>query len=130
MKLIHYFNNWFSSFKFGKKIFFTLKYGRIVTNDFLQVKGFSNVWALGDAAIVPNFVNGKEQYSPPTAQFAVRQAKNLAKNIILKSENKNLREFEYTSKGLASLGSKIGVGRVFIFTIKGLLGWIIWRVFI
>ena len=107
-----------------------LKYGRIITNDFLQVKGFSNVWALGDAAIVPNFVNGKEQYSPPTAQFAVRQAKNLAKNIILKLENKNLRKFEYTSKGsLASLGSKIGVGKVFIFTIKGLLGWIIWRVF-
>ena len=113
-----------------KKSSLPLKYGRIVTNDFLQVKGFSNVWALGDAAIVPNFVNGKEQYSPPTAQFAVRQAKNLAKNIILKSENKNLRKFEYTSKGsLASLGSKIGVGRVFIFTIKGLLGWIIWRVF-
>ena len=30
---------------------------------------------------------------------------------------------------MASLGSKIGVGRVFCFTIKGLLGWIIWRAF-
>ena len=74
---------------------------------------------MGDAAIVPNFVNGKEQYSPPTAQFAVRQAKNLAKNIILKSENKNLRKFEYTSKGsLASLGSKIGVAGFLFLLLK------------
>ena len=29
-----------------------LKYGRIVTDKFLQVNGFPNVWALGDAAIV------------------------------------------------------------------------------
>lgn len=113
-----------------KKSSLPLKYGRIITDKFLQVKNFSNVWALGDSAIVPNLVNGKEQYSPPTAQFAVQQAKNLAKNIVLKSKNKKLRKFEYTSKGsLASLGSKVGVGKVFIFTIKGLFGWIVWRAF-
>ncbi|MBD22313.1 MAG: nucleotide-disulfide oxidoreductase [Alphaproteobacteria bacterium] len=116
--------------KIVKKSSLPLKYGRIITDEFLQVKGFSNVWALGDAAIVPNSSNVKDEYSPPTAQFAVRQAKNLAKNIVLKSKSRNLRKFKYTSKGsLASLGFKVGVGKVFFFTIKGLLGWIIWRAF-
>ena len=43
---------------------------------------------------------------------------------------KNLREFKYKSKGsLASLGSKKGVGKIYFFNVKGLLAWVIWRVF-
>ena len=95
------------------------------------MKAFKNIWAIGDVALIPNIINeGKYPYSPPTAQFAVRQANIFAKNIVLREQNKGLRKFEYKSKGsLASLGSKKGSWKNFFFNIKGLLGWIIWRIF-
>jgi NADH dehydrogenase len=45
----------------------------------MRAIGCSNVWALGDSALVPNQFTGKP--SPPTAQFAARQAKQLAQNL-------------------------------------------------
>ena len=42
----------------------------------MRVTGTTNVWALGDCAVIPNAYDG--QLSPPTAQFATRQAKQLA----------------------------------------------------
>ena len=117
--------------KIIKKSGLPLKNGKIITDEFLQVSNLENVWAIGDSALIPNkFDLNDYPYSPPTAQFAVRQAKLLAKNIILKNMKKNLREFKYKSKGsLASLGSKKGVGKIYFFNVKGLLAWVIWRVF-
>lgn len=110
-----------------------LKYGKIITDEFCQVIGQKNVWALGDCALVPNKSfndNLVSQYSPPTAQFAVRQARVLSKNIILKSLSRKLKPFEYKSKGaLASLGSNKGVGKIYSFRVKGLLAWLIWKGF-
>ena len=46
----------------------------------LQVPQWSDVWALGDCASVPDAFNpGK--FCPPTAQHAIRQAAVLAQNI-------------------------------------------------
>ena len=91
-----------------------LKYGKIVTDQFMEVVNYKNVWALGDVGMIPNAVNGSTEFSPPTAQFAVRQAKCLAKNIMLREFNRDLVRFKYKSKGsLASLGSKVGVGKIF-----------------
>ena len=53
--------------------------GKIQTLDDMSVSGVDSVWALGDCALVPNAKDGK--YCPPTAQFADRQARFLAKNI-------------------------------------------------
>ena len=108
-----------------------LKNGKIITNEFLEVKGFKDIWAIGDSALIPNkIIKSKYPYSPPTAQFAVRQANILAKNIVLRNLMKNLRKFEYKSKGsLASLGSKKGVGKIYFLNVKGILGWVIWRIF-
>ena len=107
-----------------------LKNEKIVTNEFLEVIDNNNVWALGDCALVPYNPSDKSKNSPPTAQFAVKQAKILAKNIVLKTLNRNLRSFNYKSKGsLASLGSKIGIGKIYSIRVKGLLAWIIWRTF-
>ncbi|MEM6640719.1 MAG: FAD-dependent oxidoreductase, partial [Pseudomonadota bacterium] len=53
--------------------------GKIKTQPDMSVEGVDGVWALGDCSLVPNARDGK--LSPPTAQFADRQAKVLAKNI-------------------------------------------------
>ena len=84
-----------------------LKNGKIITNKFLEVVNHDNIWALGDNALIPNSDEKDKAFCPPTAQFAVRQARILAKNIVLKTLKKDLRQFQYSSKGsLASLGSK------------------------
>src|SRR5262249_2302470 len=49
-----------------------LQHGRLVTNPDMIVPGTSNVWALGDCALVPNAFD--QRPSPPIAQFAIRQA--------------------------------------------------------
>src|SRR6266581_7568102 len=56
-----------------------LQRGRLVTNPDMSVPGVSNVWALGDCAVVPNAAD--QSPSPTTAQFAMRQGKQLAANL-------------------------------------------------
>ena len=63
-----------------------MQHGKIITNKYLKVEGLDNVWAAGDAALIPNkdkknmlYKQGKVAYAPPNAQFAVRQGKLLAK---------------------------------------------------
>jgi NADH dehydrogenase len=55
--------------------------GRIKVDPFLRVEGRSNVWALGDAARVPNLAT-PEHPDPPTSQHALRQARRLARNLM------------------------------------------------
>ena len=114
-----------------------LQHGKIVTDSTLQVKGYKNIWAVGDAALIPNndpknmlYKQKKVAYAPPNAQFAVRQGRLLAKNIKAKIAGNHLANFHYTSKGsLASLGSRDGVGKIFFITVKGFIAWLIWRAF-
>jgi NADH dehydrogenase len=54
--------------------------GRIKVDSLLRVEGRSNVWALGDAARVPNLAT-PDHPDPPTSQHALRQARRLARNI-------------------------------------------------
>ena len=114
-----------------------LEYGKIVADGYFRVKNKKNVWAIGDAALIPNedkkqmlFKQKKIAFAPPNAQFAVRQGKLLANNITNSIKSNSLKKFHYTSKGsLASLGSRDGVGKIYFLTVKGLLAWLIWRVF-
>src|SRR3954454_22706383 len=52
--------------------------GRVTVDETLRVEGHGNVWALGDAARVPNLATPGE-FDPPTSQHALRQARRLAK---------------------------------------------------
>lgn len=108
-----------------------LNNGKIVTNENLQVEKYSNVWAIGDCAQTLNKnLKSEINYSPPTAQFAVRQSHLLAKNIFAFENRKRLESFSYKSRGsLASLGSRTGIGKVYGISIKGFFAWVIWRVF-
>ena len=53
--------------------------GRIVVNPDLSVRDTPGLWAIGDCALVTNARNGR--FAPPTAQFAVREARQLAANL-------------------------------------------------
>lgn len=99
---------------------------RIKTLPNLQVQGYDHVWALGDAAHIP-LPNG--HFAPPTAQFAVREAKVLAQNISAKLSQRPLKSFDFKPLGLlAALGHRKAVGELFgCIKISGFLAWLIWR---
>src|SRR3954451_16915947 len=54
--------------------------GRLRTDRYCQVAGFSDVWAVGDAAGIPDPAR-PGQPCPPTAQHALRQARVAARNV-------------------------------------------------
>jgi NADH dehydrogenase len=69
-------------------------------------------------------------YAPQTAQFAVREGRQLAYNLIAKTKETELKPFAYTSKGsLASLGMSKAVAEVYGVKLSGWLAWLLWRGF-
>ena len=69
-----------------------LHWGRIKTDRFMRVQKHDGVWALGDAALIPLVEQPAEDplhYAPQTAQFAVREGRQLAQNILGKIEKLN-----------------------------------------
>ena len=100
--------------------------GRIVTQSDMSVAGIEDIWALGDCALVPNRYDDK--LCPPTAQFADRQGKLLAANIIGKLCGGKTRAFSYKPIGmLASIGRNNAVGEIYGVSISGLMAFLIWR---
>ncbi len=83
------------------------KSNRIKVNNFSQIEGF-NAFALGDISAFPI---DSLHLSPQLAQFAVRQAMNVAKNIIRREKGKEMVRFHFEQQGsILSLGRKcIGI---------------------
>jgi NADH dehydrogenase len=85
--------------------------GRILTNEFMEVPDYENVWAIGDCAAIPDLRTGKTY--PPTAQHAIRQGRLAAENIAASIMGGQMRAFIYDMKGqLASLGRRSGVANL------------------
>ena len=125
------------------------KSGRIVTDKYLQIKGFKNVYAIGDCAYIIDPNTAKP--CPPTAQHAIREGYVAAENIIssIKKELKfaktidiknnekrkeitesDKKEFSYKTRGImATIGKRNGVAMIFGHSINGIFAWGIWRFF-
>jgi NADH dehydrogenase len=100
--------------------------GRIVVAPDLSVPRHQGLWALGDCTLVPN--NGS--FAPPTAQFAVQEAKHLARNIVARIENRKTSDFCYRSRGMmASVGHLKGVAEVLGVPLSGFAAWLVWRAY-
>ena len=100
--------------------------GRLVTDDTLLIKGYNHVWAVGDCA---NILKPDGTPSPPTAQFAVRQGKVAATNLVSSHRGQKERsKFRFSGFGKAgALGRRSAVAEVLGLTISGLPAWIFWR---
>lgn len=100
--------------------------GRIKVNPDMSVPNFDGVWAVGDCAAVPNKRDGK--FSPPTAQFADRQARQLAANIAAKLRGAPTREFSFKPVGqLSTIGHNKAVAEMFGIKLSGFVAWLLWR---
>jgi NADH:ubiquinone reductase (H+-translocating) len=83
-------------------------------------------WAVGDCAGVPQ-PDGKG-FCPPTAQFAIREAKTCARNILATLRNKPLESFSFKALGmLASLGQRTAVAEMLGIHLTGFIAWFAWR---
>jgi NADH dehydrogenase len=99
--------------------------GRLKVDSTLLVEGTSNVWAMGDCALVPLEDGG---LCPPTAQFALRQAKTAAHNIVASIRGGEKQMFQFKELGkLAALGHRSAVAQVMGVNISGFLAWFMWR---
>jgi NADH dehydrogenase len=106
--------------------------GKIVVDRCLRVQGLDDVWALGDNAHIPlgDPSEPNVTYAPPLAQFAVREAKVLAKNVLAHLKGDMPQPFEYRSLGtMASLGGREGVADILGVKITGFFAWAAWRSF-
>jgi len=102
--------------------------GRVVVEPDLAVPGEHGVWALGDCALVPNAHDN--QPSPPTAQFAVRQARHLAHNLLAHRVGAPTRAFAARPLGMmAAIGRHNGVAEVLGIGFSGLPAWLLWRAY-
>jgi NADH:ubiquinone reductase (H+-translocating) len=102
-----------------------LERGRVVVNRTLAVPGQVGVWAVGDAAVVPD---GHGGHHPPTAQHAIREGRCVAANIAASFENRPTRAFRFRTLGqLASLGRRTGVANILGINFSGFVAWWLWR---
>ena len=100
--------------------------GRIRTDPDMSVPGYPGVWSIGDCAAVPNAADGR--ICPPTAQFADRQARQLARNILMSLTGRPTRPFRYRPVGqLCSVGHNKAVVELFGMKISGFVAWLLWR---
>ena len=73
------------------------KRGAVKVDFTLTVPGHPGVWALGDCAAVNDAKTGKP--CPPTAQFAIREAATVARNIAAQLGGRPLKNFHFDSLG-------------------------------
>jgi NADH dehydrogenase len=101
-----------------------LAHGRIETDRTTRVSGRENVWAIGDAAAVPDPVQGGRGPSPPTAQHAIRQGRVAADNVAAALRGSKPRPFRYRTLGVfVDMGQHKAVARVLGVPLRGLPAW-------
>jgi NADH dehydrogenase len=74
--------------------------GRIRVDSYLQVEGRDDVWAIGDAAAVPDAAKRYQAPTPPTAQHAMRQGRTVARNVAAAIGTGRRRRFTYKTLGV------------------------------
>ncbi len=99
--------------------------GRLVVNQYNQVKGYANVFAIGDVACMQE--ENTPFGHPMMAQPAIQQGKNLGDNLVRLLEKKPLRPVIYKDKGkMATIGRNKAVVDLKKFKFQGVFAWFVW----
>jgi NADH dehydrogenase len=97
--------------------------GRIVVDAEMRVDGAEDIWAIGDAAAVPNPVN-PERPSPPTAQHARRQGIAAGLNVAASLGKGRAKPYAYKDRGsFVNLGRYKAVAMTGKLKLRGPLAW-------
>jgi NADH dehydrogenase len=98
--------------------------GRIAVDATMRVDGHPNIWAIGDAAAVPDPAQGGKRPTPPTCQHALRQGKVVAHNVAGALGHGRIRKFRYRTLGVfVDLGRNQAVAEVLKLRLRGFPAW-------
>ena len=105
------------------------EHGRIVTDDHLRVPGFEGVWAIGDAAAVPDPAR-RGQACPPTCQHALRQGRVVGRNVAAALGTGRARPFTYKTLGVfVDMGRHQAVATTMGLRWRGFAAWFLARTY-
>jgi len=105
--------------------------GRIAADRYCAVPDCPGVWAIGDAAAVPDPAN-RGAASPPTAQHVLRQAKVAADNVLhaLGGQPERRRPFRYRTLGVfVDMGRHQAVASTLGIKWRGFPAWFLARTY-
>jgi NADH dehydrogenase len=98
--------------------------GRIKVDRTLRVEGHEHVWALGDAAAVPDPAKKGKAATPPTAQHAIRQGKLAGRNVAASIGNGRVKSFTFKTKGVfVDMGQGQAVATTLGIRWRGIPAW-------
>tara|TARA_R110002126_G_scaffold42501_2_gene122617 strand:+ start:2490 stop:3794 length:1305 start_codon:yes stop_codon:yes gene_type:complete len=98
---------------------------RIRVNAFNQVKGYDDIFAIGDIASMESL--DFPQGHPMMAQPALQQGKLLGKNIISLIDGQQMQPFSYDDKGsMATIGRNKAVVDLPKYHFSGVFAWFVW----
>ncbi|WP_339629210.1 NAD(P)/FAD-dependent oxidoreductase [uncultured Maribacter sp.] len=98
---------------------------RINVNEFNQVKGHPDIFAIGDIAcmVTEDYPRGH----PMVAQPAIQQGRLLAENLERLLAHKSMKSFEYIDKGsMATIGRNKAVCDIKGYRFQGVFAWFVW----
>jgi NADH dehydrogenase len=100
--------------------------GRIKVNEFNQVEGFKNIFALGDLALMTTDADFPDGH-PQMAQPAIQQGKLLAQNFTKIINNQSPKSFKYKDLGsMATIGRNLAVVDLPFWKFQGIFAWYVW----
>lgn len=98
---------------------------RIRVNQFNQVVGYDNIFAIGDIASMES--EKFPQGHPMMAQPAIQQGNLLGENLVRLVNGKPMKPFEYNDKGsMATIGRNLAVVDLPKYHFNGFFAWIVW----
>jgi NADH dehydrogenase len=99
------------------------EHGRIEADATARVPGHDNVWAIGDAAAVPDPAK-PGQPSPPTAQHVIREGRVVGDNVAAAMSGRRLRKFRYRTLGVfVDMGQHKAVATMLGVRMRGWPAW-------
>ncbi len=104
---------------------FVSRGNRILVNEFNQVKGIDNIFAIGDVAQMES--ESVPHGHPMMAQPAIQQGKLLGDNILKLLDKKPMTPFVYKDRGsMATIGRNKAVVDLPNFKFQGVFAWFVW----
>ncbi|WP_395063392.1 NAD(P)/FAD-dependent oxidoreductase [Flavobacterium sp.] len=101
------------------------KVDRIRVNQYNQVVGYNNIFAIGDIASMET--KNYPQGHPMMAQPALQQGDLLGENLIKLLKNQPMKPFEYNDKGsMATIGRNLAVVDLPKYHFNGVFAWFVW----
>jgi NADH dehydrogenase len=102
---------------------------RYAVNEFNQIAGYQNIFAIGDIAAMRN--DAYPEGHPMVAQPALQQGRLLGHNLARQIKNQALQPFRYADKGsMATIGRNRAVADIRLFgrdlRLGGFIAWLAW----